>query len=408
MTTDIVRIDKCRLCDSQNLKKILDFGLVPLANALRQEKDLEKEEFCSPLELYSCEDCFCFQLGHNVDPNILFSDYNYETSKGLQGHFEEFARSSLQFLKINAKEAFIVGIGGNTGILEKEYQKAGATVLNIEPAKNIAKISQNNGIETISEFFNSKVAEDIVSGFQKADLITCANCFAHIPDLNEIVKGIKILMKENGVFIFENAYWAENFRNFDFGQIYAEHVLYHTIQPLYTFFKKHGLKLFHVEQNDNQSGSIRGYVCFSNAKKEDDTVKDLYTKEIWDGIYDPQLLSNFPFQLSSLKEKVQKAMKDNQFQGKSMAIYGVTAKLTLLLKFFDISKYFQYAVDESPLKVGKYVPGTKIKIVNKEYFINNPVDVIFLGAYNFKNLIIENNPQHRGEWFYPLNGENLV
>lgn len=399
---NIKTTNSCRLCDSTDIIEILNFSNVPLANNLRDSAD-STGEFRAPLRVFQCKNCGSHQLFDEVAPDILFKNYNYSSPPNLQKHFAEYADTTTRVLPIK-KNDLIVGIGGNNGLLEVEYKKLGFdNIINIEPAGNIAKISEGNGIETINEFFTPNLAERIYKyDYVKAKLITCNNCFAHIPDLNEIVEGIKILLDPQGYFVFENAYWLNTILNLDVGQVYAEHIYYHSIKPLKQFFNKHGLTIAEVELNNVQMGSFRIYVTWTkNCGYQSSSVNNLIKLEEDFGLYKEETYSNLlNVKLHESHVNLLEQLSSNR-PGK-IALYGVPAKIVLLIQYFGLEKYIDYAVEESSLKVGKFVPGTKIEIKSREFWVNDDPATTIIGAYNFANDIKKKNYDYYGKWIIPF------
>lgn len=402
----ISTVSQCRLCDSSDIIEILNFGNIPLANNLRGSADLDKEEFTAPLRVFQCRACGSNQLFDEVLPELLFKNYNYSSPPNLRGHFEEYALTTSTNIGLE-KDDLVIGIGGNNGLLELEYQKLGfSNVLNIEPAENISKISEKNGIDTCNKFFNIETAGEIFDNLdQKAKLITCNNCFGHIPDLNEIVKGIKILLDPRGYFVFENAYWLNTILNLDVGQCYHEHLYYHSIKPLKQFFEKHGLVIAEIELNKVQLGSFRCYVTWpENSSYNSSSVKNLIKLEEDFGLYRADIYEKFKRDVEYAGIKLRAQI---ELSGGKIALYGVPAKIVLLIKLFELEKYIDFACEDSEIKVGRFIPGTSIPIKSTEYWrMANSlggVRATLIGAYNFADDIINKNSEiPKNNWIIPF------
>ena len=399
---NIKEISSCGLCGCDKLTTYLNFGSSPLANSLKEK--IDEKEFQAPLEIVKCEntDCQCFQLKHQVSPEILFNNYSYRSAIGLQKHFEEYAKTTSEYLKLE-KGDFIVGIGGNTGLLEQEYQKLGfCNVVNVEPAKNIAQESKQSGVTTFTGFFN----EDIdISGYNHlfAKLITCNNCFAHT-DLKPIIEGVKTLLNEDGFLIIENSYWLDVVKNSDAFQCYSEHYFYHHIKGLKNFFDIHGFDLFKVTYSSVQCGSFRIYVKWKENKKFeiDNSVAAAIKNEEEFGLFDKETYHDLIGKLFHIKFKLGTILNEITQQNKKIGIFGVAAKTVLMLKYFGISEYFSLATDDSDLKWQKFIPGTSIKIVSKDEFWSQNFDYVLPGAYNFFDFIRERNKDKNCKWIRVL------
>ncbi len=399
MTKTVKKIANCRLCGSKLPAAVINFGLVPLANNLKTLENLGKNEFKAPLMATTCKKCGSHQLLYEVDPGILFKNYQYATPPNLIPHFKEYAATVSQKMKLKKKDT-IVGIGGNSGILEHEFIKLGFShVYNFEPAANIAALSAKSVPNTIADFFNVATARKFLAKYGKATLITSNNCFAHIPDLNSIVKGIKNLLTVEGVFIFENAYLLNTVINKDIGQYYAEHIFYHSIQPLDFFFKKHGLRIFDIQLNEVQMGSIRVFVCRESSKRNtSSSVNNLIKLETDFKLSEPETFVRLLREVEMEKSKLVSELK----KFKKVVLYGVPAKIVLLINYFGIEKYIRYAVDDSPIKVGKYIPGTKILIKSSREWLEDKAPATMIGAYNFSDDIIAKNKAYNGKWIIPF------
>lgn len=388
-------IEKCGLCDSRNLQEYLNFGMSPLANNLKSKPD--DYEPTAPLRVLKCKDCDSFQLGERVDPEVLFSNYNYKSPQGLDKHFKEYAEKIVNKLKLEPDD-LMIGIGGNNGLLEKHFQSLGLKSINVEPATNIVPDSIANGVETYNNFFDKDVAKTIVSKNGTANIICCNNCFAHT-DLHPIVDGVSELLDEHGVFIIENAYWLDTVRNSDIGQIYSEHYFYHSIKPLAKFFESKGFEIFDVERNSIQCGSFRAYIKWKTNKHlyVTDSVNNIIKEEEDSKLYNIETYEKLSGNLLKISNELQSLLLNIPARSK-IGLYGVPAKIVLLLQYLDIKHYFNYSTDDAPNKLNKYIPGTHIQIIDKESFFNQNFDYILIGAYNYKDLIINNNRNFSGKW----------
>ncbi len=399
MSYYIKSITKCQLCENKGLTEVLNFGSSPLANNLKNQAT--DEEIEAPLEVVMCDNpaCNCVQLKYLVDPEVLFSNYNYRSSKGLEKHFKEYAESSLKVYR-PPTGSMVVGIGGNIGLLEKEYQKLGYYAVNVEPAKNIAEESAKNGIFTLNDFFDDHSVADLQrkTKREKAHLITANNCLAHT-NIFPIINGVQELLHKDGVLIMENAYLLDTIQNLDAFQIYGEHYKYLHIKALANFFRLYELELFYVEHNNAQCGSFRAYIKWaSNTElKTDISVNTAIATEIRAGLHEPKTYAKFMRDLGQLKKQVAGVLTAAKKDKLSVGIFSVAAKTTLMLKWFDLSHLIDYATDDSDLKWNKYIPGTEIPILSPDEFWEKSPDIILVGAYNFAENIIKNNQKNLKE-----------
>lgn len=394
-------VSRCRLCDSENTTIVWDFDSSPLPNTYKEKEDLQKDEPVFPLRYFKCGKCHSIQLKDEVSPDILFSNYSYASPPNLIGHFSELASTTSKKLNL-PKKSSILDIGSNNGLLLQEYKKLGFNVLGIEPS-NIAEKAMKAGVRTINQFWNKDTAYSLnYIDCLCPSLIVSTNTFAHIPDLNEYVECLKEVMTKESYFVFENAYLLNTLQNVDFGQAYFEHIFMHSLIPLQAFFKKHGLELFYVEHNKVQMGSIRGYVRFPENNQLESNIEEQIKIE-----NDAELTTGEPYlqffnKIKDLKVRLTNRLDDAKRQNKSISVYAWPAKMTLVNKFFDLEKYFDYIIEESDLKTGKFAPGTELEVKSLNYFKENSTDCCLIGAYNFANDIKNKNAWYKGEWINPL------
>lgn len=390
-------ITACRICRNANLDLILNFGNMPLANRYVTKDEVGKIDPVVPLQVVLCQNCGCIQLRHTVEPEILFGEYCYtsSTSGSLAEHFQQYAVSTTRKLGLS-NGYFVVGIGGNDGPLERAYQDLGFKVLNVEASRNIAELSKTNGVPTVNAWFTPEVARSIVLSHGHADLITCNNCFAHIPDVNEAVNAIKILLKPGGWFICENAYWANTVAGNNFDQIYHEHCFYWTVKALNYLFRLHGMTISDVELNESQGGSMRVFV---KNRYVPYGISHLVAKEEDAGLFRIGSYANWWDRIMTWKRACRSLLESLH----SVCCYGVPAKFTMLseqLKF--TAKQIQYAVEDSPIKVNRFTPGAHIPIVPRQHFVEHPTNYCIITATNYADLIVKSNPQYKGKWIVLL------
>ena len=383
--------ENCRLCNSKDLELKLKLQPTPLAtefvkNACNQD--------CIDLDLYQCLNCKHYQLLEIVDPNRLFNKYVYtsEVSKSVTSHFKNYA--DLVKEKFLEKNDLIIDIGSNDGTFLKNFNEY--NILGIDPATEIAKTANKNGINTINSFLTVSLANDICNKYGKAKVITANNVFADIDNLNEAIYAVKKMLKKDGVFIFEVSYFYDVMKKTLFDTIYHEHLSYHTINPLIMFFKKHNLELFKVDFINTHGGSIRGYVSFS----------DIYKNEIIEEKIEPELFTQFCKNIDLVKNQLKQFIEEKRDEGAKFAGYGAPAKMTTLMYNIGLSKYdIEYIVDDSELKQGLLSPGKNIKIVNSNKIMELNSDYLIIFAWEMADEIIEKNNKFKkngGKFIIPL------
>ena len=272
---------KCRLCKSEKLDMFLDLGFAPPSDGFLKKDDLSKSETYYPLKVYLCEDCGYMQLGYIVPGEILFCrnyPYDNSTSTSFRKHFFDISKKFTERFNLN-QNSLVVDIGSNVGILLSGFKEQGLKVLGIDPAENMVKKANERGIETIPEFFSSELAKKIVKENGKASVITATNVFVHIPDLDDFMEGIKILMDEKGVFMFEVQYAAVLVENLLYDMIYHEHLGYMSVKPLIPFIEKFDMEVFDIELVSTHGGSLRVYIGKKGIYEILPSIKEFIEKE---------------------------------------------------------------------------------------------------------------------------------
>jgi len=398
--SDDMNINECRICNNKDLKKILSLGTQPLANSFLTKEDLEKEEKTFPLEMSSCPSCKLLQLTYVVPPEIMFKNYVYvsSTTDTFKIHFFELAEELTQMLGLN-KESLAVDIGSNDGVLLKGFQSFGVRTVGVEPATNVAKIAEQNGVETINDFFNGKIVGKIIKEKGHADVVTAANVFAHVNDIHDFVKNVKLLLKENGIFVIEVPYLLDMLEKMTFDTIYHEHLSYFTVTPLVKFFNKFGMGIFKIKKVDSHGGSLRIFVKNQSVKFYiDESVNRFLENEKKIGVGDSALYENFAQRVLDVKSTLLNFLQKIKDEGKSIAAYGAPAKGNTLLNFCGIGqKHIDYVIDDNPLKQDLFTPGTHIPVVDSSILDKNRPDFVLILAWNFAEEILAKNKKYRDE-----------
>lgn len=406
MNEKINIISKCRLCDSESLIIIIEFGEIALAN--NYLKDENENEALYPLTLIKCNDCDHVQIKETINPKILFDEYAYASSDSpaLNIHFEEYARDVI--INCNISEySQILEIACNDGILLKQFEKLGViNLIGVEPAKNIAEICKKNTNSTIyNSYFNEETAGKIIQERGLSDIICANNVLAHVADIKSFIKGITKCLSEKGIFVFENAYLLDTIKNLYFDQVYHEHLQFFGIKPLQKFLLKNGLEIFKIKRVSTQGGSFRIFTKKIENKNIniDESVEKFLAEEEEHNLYKTETFINFKSKIKSLQKDFEQLLVKIKMQNKTVSCYGCPAKFALLSKILSLNKSnVEYVVDDSPLKQNKFSPYGKIKIVNRQKFIENPTDYCIVSSWNMSESIIKKNNQYKGIFIIPL------
>ncbi len=387
----------CRICGNEGLKKFLSLGKTPLANSFLPEEDLSKKENAFPLELCFCPECRLVQLTEVVPPEMMFKNYVYvsSTTKTFQVHFAKMAEDISKEFGLG-DSSLAVDIGSNDGILLKGFQKMGVKVIGVEPATNIAKMAEENGVETINDFFNESSANEIIKRKGNADIITATNVFAHVGNINDFTKNIKSLLKKDGIFVIEIQYFVDTLEKMTFDNVYHEHVSYFTLTSLKNFFERNGMQVFNAQRVDSHGGSLRVFAKIKEGKHDiDESVHSIlnYEKEL--GIDYFETYEKFAYLVNKSKADLIKFVKDIKSKGKIIAAYGAPAKGNTLLNFCGIGKEsIEYIVEDNPLKQGTFAPGTHIPVVSPKMLDDKKPDFIMILAWNFAEEILKKTKKY--------------
>ena len=408
MQNMLYRRECCRLCESRELTPVLNLTPTPPANEFVSKEQIGQKQQVYPLDIYYCEACHHAQLLDIVSPEILFKDYVYVsgTSAVFRTHFEQYASQANEELQLKNKD-LVVDIGSNDGTLLRYFKSMNVRVLGIEPARDIALAANADGIKTINNFFSPNLAVELRKQHGPAKLVTANNVFAHIDDLDSVVAGIKKLLAPDGLFIFEVSYLVDVIQNTLFDTIYHEHLSYHSVQPLVSFFLKHDMELIRADRVDSHGGSLRGFVQFKGGPhNKHNSVSDRLEEERSLGLDSSVALMGFSEHINELRQEVTGMLDDLIRRGKKVAGYGAPAKSTTLMYHFGIQPdSLLYIVDDSPLKQGLFSPGLNIPILPSSALESDPVDCLFIFAWNFSKPIMEKMSSYKeggGQFLVPL------
>lgn len=379
----------CRSCGSSQMKSILDLGEQPWCNDFLSEERLGKEKKY-PLHLVCCLDCELLQLNHTVPKETMFADHSYLSgmTKTLIKHFYDVAEENVKQFSIESAD-LVVDIGGNDGSQLLQYKKLGVqSLLNVECAKRVSEISRNNGIDTITEYFNKKCVDEHI-GEKKVKLYNASGVFFHLEELHSVIDGIKFSLRDDGVLIVQFMYAGTMIEKLNFDTIYHEHLYYYTLRSLSSLLFPYGLEIFDAYYSEIHSGSIIAKITHTNGEINQKTERylDLLKK---DEQYTVERFLAFAEKIESQRFDLKNKLQRIKSSGKTIYAYGAPAKGNTLLNYFGIDNgLVDKSVEINELKIGNYLPGSHIPIV-RESKQDRP-DYYLLLSHNFEEEIIRKN-----------------
>jgi len=403
----------CIVCGTRKVEEFLDLGVTALANKFLRKEELFKAEPKYPLKVAFCHNCGHVQLVERVPPSDMFDDYLYISSASdtLKEHLYDLSDVVTVRLQLSHDD-LVVDIGCNDGTLLSGFKRYGVRTVGVDPAKNLARFSNDNGIERFTDFFNRKNATQIVEKWGHASVITATNTFPHIPELQDFVEGLKIALKRGGTFVIEMHYLVDLIEQIAFDTVYHEHVSYWALSPMKYLFEKNGMEIIHVERLPLHHGQLRVFVQRQGEGKVQPSVQEILSLEQAEGLDQIETYKQFTQEVQQIKHDILKTINDLLAQGKKVVGYGAPAKGNTLLSFLDIGpKMVEYIADRSPLKQGLYTPGMHIPVVPPERLLEDQPDYVILFAWNFVDEILQQQAEYRsrgGKFIIPIPQVQIV
>ena len=390
----------------KKIKPFMSFGRMPIANGFLKKKDFKKEFFFK-MEVGFSKKLSLFQLNDHPKPKLMFNrNYPFFTgsSKGMIKHFKSYSNwIKKNYLK---KSKNLIEIGSNDGTFLSNFKGSNINALGIEPSSNVAEISQKKGIETINNFFTYKNVNKLKKYKNNTDIISAANVICHVPDLNDLIKGVDCLLNREGLFIFEEPYLGSMYEKTSYDQIYDEHIFMFSVSSIQKIFKMFNFDLINVLPQKTHGGSMRYVIGRLGVHKINKNVIKLLKKEKKNNIDSIKGCLNFKKKCEISKKKLQKIINVIKKKGKKIAGYAATSKSTTILNYCGISnKDIDFICDTTPNKINTFTPGTHIPIVTVDYFKKHIPDYTFLFAWNHKREIFKKEKKilNKTKWFAHIN-----
>ena len=403
------------MCDSKSLVKGVSLTPTPPGNDFLSKSELGRDEPTYPLDLYFCENCYHVQLGHVVDPKILYQkNYSYvsATSAHFVNHLALYAEDMIKRFKLQPGD-LVADIGSNDGTCLSFFKKRGMDVLGVDPATEIAGRATENGIETVVDFFGYELALELRKKYGEAKYITSHNACAHIDNLFDVVRGVECWLGKDGIFVLEVGYFLDVYQSTWFDTIYHEHVDYHTVAPFEKLFDRVGMEVISVERISPQGGSIRVMAQkIGGGIRRDNSVDNLIALERNLGLHQIDALKQFDTRINNIRDSLQKLIYSLKKEGKSIAGFGAPTKATTLMAHFGLNaKALDFIVDDNPLKQGLFAPINHIPVLPVQALYDRKPDYVLILAWNFSEPIMKMHSKYSeeiGKFIIPMPEPKIV
>jgi SAM-dependent methyltransferase len=395
-----MQLASCAFCNSKAMVEIMNFGDVALAGGFLRKDQFVGESYY-PLHLHYCSDCFAVQVVDKVSAEVLFKDYFYFSSsiRTLRDHFTDYAvEVTSRFL--TPEIATVIEFGCNDGVLLRPLadQKI-RTVIGVDPATNIVNTIDDPRITIINDFFNERVAEEIIATHGKADMVVANNVYAHIPDIQGITRAISNVLSDEGVFVFEVHYLGKVINEFQYDMVYHEHLYYYSLISAMKHFEQYGMMVFDVKPVSIHAGSMRFYVCKKGSKRGSfvsPEVTRLQNEELAKGFHLPETFVRFAADVAERKATLMALLNQLKSKGHTIAGYGASGRANTMIQYCGIDhNHLDYMIDDAPAKSGYYTPGSHFKIYPSSILEQpKPPDYLLIFAWSFFDEIAKRNQKY--------------
>lgn len=391
----------CRFCGAGLSRTFVDLGMSPLCETYPSSADLNSGEMYYPLHVYVCEQCWLVQLEEYERPENIFTDYPYfaSFSDSWLRHCERYCKEMTARLGLDER-SFVAEVASNDGYLLQYFVHARIPVLGIEPAANVARAAVEKGVPTLVRFFGTEVAHELAAAGRTADLLIGNNVLAQVPDLNDFVEGLSILLKPEGVLTVEFPHLLRLIELNEFDTIYHEHFSYFSLISTIKIMAAHGLRVFDVEELKSHGGSLRIFACRATSQANSPTpaLRKVMQDEVAAGLDTIESYQGFALQVRQTKFEFVEFLLNASKQGKSIVGYGAPGKSATLLHYCGVGRdLIQYTVDRSTYKQGRHLPGNRIPIHHPDRIRETKPDYVLILPWNLKDEIMQ-QLQYIREW----------
>ena len=390
---------KCKIT-GKKIDPFMSFGKMPIANGFLN-KDKFNDEFFFEMEVGFSEDLSLFQLNDHPKPKMMFNkNYPFFTgsSQQMKLHFKNYANWIKKYHPGKIKN--IIEIGSNDGTFLKNFNSDEYNTLGFEPSGNVAERASNDSVNTINEFFNKNSVRDQKEFIKNTDLICAANVICHVPNLNDLIQSVDLMLNKKGIFVFEEPYLGSMFEKISYDQIYDEHIFIFSVTSVNKIFILFDMELIDVLPQTTHGGSMRYVIGRKNSHKINSNVNKLLEKEKIGNLDNISSCEKFKESCEISKIKTRKNLLKFKRNNYKIAGYAATSKSTTILNYCNIgNKIIDYICDTTPEKIGKFSPGTHIPIVDMSHFKKFIPDIAYLFAWNHKDEIFKKEKNFKGKWF---------
>ena len=389
----------CRVCRSKTIKELFRLQPTPPEDLFLVKSKCYLSTNTYPLVLAMCENCGYIHLPYILNPEISYSNYIYETrvTVGLDSHYQKYAKDVTAFAQL-AKNSFVIDLGSNDGTMLRAFKTCGMKVLGVEPNKGLAKISNDSDLKTINGYFNCRVASEISNNYGKALIVTANYMYANIDNVVGFTQNVLKVLREDGLFVVQTGYHAEQMKLNMFDYIYHEHFSYFTVTVLEKLLSACGMELIRVELHSEKGGSIRIYAQpRSGRRARDSTVGKFLLKEKKIGLHGTKIYSELVSKINRKKKELVDFLSRVKSNGNSVIGYGASHSTTTLTHHFELSSHLSYIVDDNPSKVGLYSPGHHLPVYSSEKLYEDKLAYLIILAWQHMNSILSRHKSLLGK-----------
>jgi 2-polyprenyl-3-methyl-5-hydroxy-6-metoxy-1,4-benzoquinol methylase len=388
----MIHAPQCRFCNQTLHQTFADLGMSPISNAFIPVNKSHLGEKFYPLHAYVCDRCLLVQLEEFETPDEIFNEnyaYFSSYSQSWLAHAQQYTELMVDRFQLNSHSQ-VIEIASNDGYLLQYFQAKNIPVLGIEPAANVAAAAEAKGVTSLVKFFSIETAKELVQAGKQADLLLGNNVLAHVPDLNDFVAGMKILLAPKGVITMEFPHLLNLVQQNQFDTIYHEHFSYFSLLAVAKIFAHHGLTIFDVEELSTHGGSLRIYAQHQeNPRPIQNSIAQLQTKEIAAGLDQMDSYGAFADRIQTTKRQLLSFLITAQEAGKQVVGYGAPAKGNTLLNYCGVkTDLLAYTVDLSPHKQNTLLPGTRIPVYAPEKIFATKPDYVLILPWNIQTEIV--------------------